>query len=370
MNARDFLRDRFPVLVLHAVCMGLLALFLRLTGYSGTNTALILIFWVLIAGAWYAAVYWERRRYFRELEQLLENTDQRYLLGELLPETFRLEDRLYRSVIRRSNKSVIEKIRQIEAERRGYQEYIESWVHEVKAPITGISLLCENGRRLCCEGKPQPCENGGRLCFEEEVRELLRSVSLENQRIENYVDFVIYYARSEQVYKDFLIRETDLQRTAEEVLTKNRLLLIQHRVQVRVDCPDRVYTDKKWIAFILNQMVLNSVKYCREEPFFSIETRRERDGVLLTFADNGVGIRAEELPRIFEKGFTGSNGRSRERATGMGLYLCKRLCERLGIGIRAEAVYGEGTRLFLLFPISNYIANAGGDVDEASVKLS
>ena len=214
-------------------------------------------------------------------------------------------------------------------------------MHEVKAPITGISLLCENGRRLCGPS---------------EAKELLRSVSLENQKIENYVDFVIYYARSEQVYKDFLIRETNLQQVAEEVLAKNRLLMIRHGVQAGVDCTDMVYTDQKWIAFILNQLILNSVKYCGERPVFLIYTSREKDGVRLTVEDNGVGIREEELPRIFEKGFTGSNGRSRERATGMGLYLCRRLCDRLGIGISAESELGAGTKLILQFPISNLIS--------------
>lgn len=341
MNVRDFLKDRFLLLVLHITCMGALGLFLKLTGYSSTNIALILIFWVLIVGAWLAVTYRERKTYFDEAEQILENMDQRYLLGELLPDSFRMEDKLYRAMIRRSNKSVIEKIRQIETERRDYREYIESWVHEVKAPITGISLLCENGRRLCGPS---------------EAKELLRSVSLENQKIENYVDFVIYYARSEQVYKDFLIRETNLQQVAEEVLAKNRLLMIRHGVQAGVDCTDMVYTDQKWIAFILNQLILNSVKYCGERPVFLIYTSREKDGVRLTVEDNGVGIREEELPRIFEKGFTGSNGRSRERATGMGLYLCRRLCDRLGIGISAESELGTGTKLILQFPISNLIS--------------
>ena len=117
-----------------------------------------------------------------------------------------------------------------------------------------------------------------------------------------------------------------------------------------------MYTDRKWIAFILNQMLLNSVKYRREQPVFYIYTERGKNGVVLVLEDNGAGIRQEEIPRIFEKGFTGSNGRSHERSTGMGLYLCRKLCGRLGIGIRAESEYGKGTKMFLEFPISNYIS--------------
>ena len=337
MSVLAFLKDRFFLLVLHLVCMGLMSVFLRLTGYSGANVAILLIFWGMIVCVWLVVTYLGRRKYFEETGHILEQVDKRYLLGELLPSSAKLEDRLYRDMIRRSNKSVIERIRQVETAEREYREYIENWVHEVKAPITGISLLCENGSRLS------------------ESRETLRAVSLENQKIENYVDMALYYARSENVYKDFIIRRTNLQETVEDVLERNRLLLIQSGVRAEVNCPDPVYTDGKWIAFIVNQMILNSVKYCGKQPTFRIRTKRERDGVCLTVEDNGVGIRSEELCRIFEKGFTGSNGRDHERATGMGLYLCRKLCDKLGVGLRAESEYGRGTRMTLLFPISVYI---------------
>ena len=138
-------------------------------------------------------------------------------------------------------------------------------------------------------------------------------------------------------------------------MEKNRLLLIKNHVRAEVNCEETVYTDRKWIAFICNQILLNSVKYCREEAVFHIYTKREKNGVYLFMEDNGTGILPQELKRIFEKGFTGSNGRDHERATGMGLYLCRKLCDRLGIGISAESEYGKGTRVSLEFPVSNYI---------------
>lgn len=340
MTVKNFLKDRCLLLILQGVCMCLLAAFLRLTGYEAANTGLILIFWTLILLVWLGTVYIQRKAYFLEAGQILEKTDQRYLLGELLPDSFRLEDKLYREMIRRSNKSVIERIRQIEEEQKDYKEYIESWVHEVKAPITSISLICENGRRRW--GKEGASEAFGTAC-------------LENQRLENYVDMVLYYARSEEVYKDYLIQETNLQEAAYEVLEKNRLLLIQNQVRAEVSAKEMVYTDRKWIVFILNQLLLNSVKYRSERPILRIGAQKGKNGVTLVLEDNGTGIRQEELSRIFEKGFTGSNGRNHERATGMGLYLCRKLCGRLGIGIRAESEYGRGTKIFLEFPISNYI---------------
>ncbi|MDO4312961.1 MAG: sensor histidine kinase [Eubacteriales bacterium] len=345
MNLKNYLKDKCLLLILHLVCMGVLAGFLRMTGYNSGNVILIVICWLMILCAWLTVTYLQRKKYFQEVEQILEQMDQRYLLGELLPDSFRLEDQLYRDMIRRSNKSVIERIHQIEDAQKDYKEYIESWVHEIKAPITSIGLLGENGRKQRNKADADAL-----------YRESFRILSLENQKIENYVDMALYYARSEEVYKDYLIRETDLQSVAYEVLEKNRLLLIQNKVKAEVDCKDMVYTDRKWIAFILNQMILNSVKYKNDSPEFHIYTERGEHGVILVLEDNGVGIRQEELSRIFEKGFTGSNGRNHERSTGMGLYLCRKLCEKLGIGIRAESEYGQGTKMMLEFPVSNYIS--------------
>lgn len=343
MKLMDFFRDKGLLLLLHLVCMCVAAGFLNATGYGKANIILILIFWTMLLIIWFLVTYLQRRKHFYQMEQLLENVDQRYLLGELLPDSFYLEDRLYREMIRKSNKSVIERIRRMEDEQRDYREYIESWVHEIKAPITSISLLCDNRRHSMVSGE------------QEGMAQDFCTIALENQKIENYVDMALYYARSENVYKDYLIQETSLDEVVCEVLNKNRLLLIQNHVNADVDCKDKVYTDRKWIAFILNQMIQNSVKYQREKPVFHIYTRRETNGVVLVLEDNGTGIPAQELSRIFEKGFTGSNGRNHERSTGMGLYLCRKLCDRLGIGVLAESEYGTGTRMFLEFPISNYI---------------
>ncbi len=351
MKLTDFIRDRGMLLLLHLVCMCAAAAFFRMTGYSATNTILVLTVWLLLLTAWLLVTYLQRRKFFLEARQILDNIDQRYLLGELLPDSYHLEDRLYREMLRRSNKSCIERIRQIEDEQKDYREYIESWVHEIKAPITGIALLCSNRRDALKVGRSAASLSGQNPVDGADYL----TIDMENRKIENYVDMVLYYARSDQVYKDYLIRETSLETIVCQVLEKNHLLLIQNQAQAHVDCPDSVYTDEKWIAFILNQILLNSVKYRRENLRLDIRTMREESGVILVFEDNGIGIREEELPRIFEKGFTGSNGRDNQRSTGMGLYLCRKLCERLGISFYAKSQYGAGTKLYLAFPVSNYI---------------
>ena len=290
MRFSEYIKDKILICLLHFLCMILLMGFFYITGYNRNAAALILIFWWIILGIWSVTGYYRRKKYFDRAEHILENVDQRYLLGELLPASPYLEDRIYRELIRRSNKSVIERIRMLEDEQNDYRDYIESWVHEIKAPITSIQLACENHKD-----------------------EVTRQIGLENQRIENDVDMVLYYARMEKVYKDYMIEETDLGKAASEILMKNKYYLISNGVRGEVECPDLAYTDKKWILFILNQLMLNSVKYKSENPkvhpYIYIYTERYGHGVRLIVEDNGTGIREEEMSRIFEKGFTGSNGR-------------------------------------------------------------
>lgn len=366
MKMRDYLRDKILLLALHLFCMLLLAGFLHATGYDSQYCFLILIFWALILSLWLAYGFYSRKSYFRMLWAALEKMDQRYLLGELMPVSHRLEDGIYREMIRISNKSVIERIRQIEDEQKEYREYIESWVHEVKAPITSIDLMCENYRESVSGNLKSSME-----------RDTARRIRLEDQKIENYVDMALYYARSENVYKDYVIRETKLSEIAIAVLKRNKYYLIQNNMQADVDCKESAYTDRKWITFILNQLVLNSTKYRRENggaiwiytekymqkasidgDFQKADGRLSKysHGVRMVVKDNGIGIQEEELGRIFEKGFTGSNGRKTERSTGMGLYLCKKLCRKLGIEIYARSREGDGTEMILEFPVSSYLS--------------
>lgn len=333
MSLASYLKDRILLILLQIVCLGFLLFFLRITGYPKSNCILITVVWGLVFLVWLSVHYISRRNYFKKMKEMMERIDQRYLLGELMPDSMHLEDQIYRELIRKSNKSVIERIRAIEDEKKEYREYIESWVHEIKAPITGIDLMCENHKET-----------------------LTRRIALENRKIENYVDMALYYARSDEVYQDYMIRETDLGQTAAEILQRNKQYLIQKGIRAEVNCPDIAYTDGKWIGFILNQLLLNSAKYSKEQgAHIRIFTEHTENGVRLTVKDNGIGIKPEEIERIFEKGFTGSNGRKTERSTGMGLYLCSKLCRKLGISIMAESEEGKGTSMILTFPISSYL---------------
>ena len=148
-----------------------------------------------------------------------------------------------------------------------------------------------------------------------------------------------------------MIRQTGLDGIVTRAVGDHRALLIQRGVRVEtagLDCC--VYTDEKWAAFILGQLLQNAARYRGAEPVISISARPLGKQVRLTVADNGIGIPAHELPRVFDRGFTGSNGRTRGGATGIGLYLCKKLAGFLELGLEISSEEGKGTAVTLTFP--------------------
>lgn len=349
MKLHDFIKDKILMVLGQILAMMLLSIYLIVTGYPKRNCGLIIVVWVIAFLSYLVFEFMRRKKFFQKIDQILTELDQPYLLAEVMENGYRLEDKLYRDILRRSNKSVIEKIHQVETDRNEYKEFIESWVHEIKTPLTVIQLICENQKDMTS-----------------------RKIMTELVRVERYIDTALFYARAGQVYKDFMIQQVDLKEIVTSVLKKDKLLLIENKMTCFVDFEKAmVPSDSKWVEFIINQLVINAVKYRKEEcvdeceidekPMSDLvfETPRINFSVLegeashqksLVIWDNGIGIPERELARVFDKGFTGSNGRNREKATGIGLYLCNRLCEKLDLKITVESVEGEYTKVILTFP--------------------
>ena len=240
---------------------------------------------------------------------------------------------MYQELLRLVGSSAIEQIHKIEDEEREYEEYIEEWIHEVKAPITSMQLMIEN------RAGNNPV--------------LKKGLNIELGKIENDVERALYYARSEQVYKDYLIQKLNLHRILVRAINRNRTIIMNSCVGIDFKCEDDIYIygDEKWLIFLISQILLNSVKYRRKEDAkIILSSEKKSKKVILKIWDNGTGIKEEELPRIFEKGFTGSNGRENERSTGIGLYLVKKLCQKLDMEVWAESLFKEYTSVYLSLP--------------------
>ena len=270
-----------------------------------------------------------KTKHMKKLLDMAEQLSERYLISEVMELPEQAEDQVYYQLLKMAGKSMLEQIGEVERERLEYKEYIEQWIHEIKTPITAMKLLCENHRM-------------------DWTKELL----LELEKTNRFTEQALYYARSEHTEKDYSVREMALSQVVHQAIADNKYLLLQSGMRLEVEeMQDTVYSDEKWVRFILNQLIANAVKYRTEQPVLRISTHKRQDQVVLVVEDNGIGIAASDLPRIFEKGFTGQNGRMVQQSTGIGLYLCKRLCEKLGIGITAESSE-HGTAISLSFHIN------------------
>ena len=168
----------------------------------------------------------------------------------------------------------------------------------------------------------------------------------------------MFYARLDQVSNDFMIRKVNLEEIIKNVLVKNKKIMIRNNMKVELeDTNVSAYTDEKWLEFILNQIIINSIQYRKEKNSKIVMSLKEnKESVELSIKDNGIGIKKSEIDRIFDKGFTGTNGRNKKKSTGIGLYLCKRLCEELGMTIEVESVEKEYTNIVIIIPRTKKIS--------------
>ena len=337
MNRRRYWKNRIPFLLTNLVCMAALTVFLLVCGNSISAVLLILVVWAVVLLTGLFLTYWKRKRQMQKLLDIAGQLSERYLISEVMELPEQAEDQVYYQLLKMAGKSMLEQIGEVRRERLEYKEYIEQWIHEIKTPITAMKLLCENHRT-------------------DWTKELLQELEKTNR----FTEQALYYARSEHTEKDYSVREMSLSQVVHQAIADNKYLLLQSGVRLEVEeMEDTVYSDEKWVRFILNQLIANAVKYRSGQPVLRFSTRRQQDQVILVVEDNGIGISPADLPRVFEKGFTGQNGRMVQQSTGIGLYLCKRLCDKLGIGIAAESS-GQGTAISLAFHINCLIHEVQG----------
>ena len=337
MNGKQYLKNQLPVILINLLGMLALALFLIASGNNIQTVLFILVVWLIVLASCLLFFYSSRKKYLDKLLDMTEQLEERYLLPEIMQEPEKADEQVFYQIMKMAEKSMLERIGEVQRERKEYKEYIEQWIHEVKTPITAIKLICENNR----------CS-------------FTRDLMVELENINRFTEQALYYARSEHTENDYSVREIRLSNVVHGAIADNKYLLRQNNVTVTVDNVEySIYSDDKWLRFILDQLISNAVKYRIDQPVLHFSAVKENDRVILSVGDNGIGIPQSDLPRIFEKGFTGQNGRTIHSSTGIGLYLCKRLCDKLGIGISASSE-GKGTTISLSFRINDFVTGVQG----------
>lgn len=273
--------------------------------------------------------YKNKKSFVRELEQTLDDLDEKYLLSEVINEPSSIDNKVIYDVLKECNKSMNNKISEIEKENREYREFIELWVHEVKTPIASSKLIIENQRN-----------------------KVLNSIDEELSKIEEYIEKVLFYARSSSVEKDFIVSKINLEQVVNSCLRRNSISLIERSVSIEKENLNHyIYTDEKWLVFIVNQIISNSIKYFdKNKNILKFVGEERAESIALSIIDNGQGMDEKSVIKAFDKGFTGELGRKCRKSTGIGLYLSKKLALKLGLNISLTSKLEEGTNVVIVIP--------------------
>ncbi|MDF2854979.1 MAG: sensor histidine kinase [Neobacillus sp.] len=332
MSLKNYLKDRTLFLLLNLIVFIILCGILLLINSNRTIILLIFCIWFFPILSYIVVEFIKQKNLYTELNSIMESLDKKYLLSEIMKEPEYIEGKLLYDVLRQANKDMHEHVKKYRDMQSDYREYIETWVHEIKTPIASTRLMIENNQN-----------------------ETTRNISYEMKKIEEYIEQVLYYSRSNDVSKDYMIKEVSLSALVRSVIKRNSRDFISKGITIDIEAVEgTVYSDAKWLEFIVNQLIGNATKYSREcDGRVTISTVRNENNIVLTIEDNGIGIIDKDVGRVFEKGFTGENGRKFGRSTGIGLYLCKKLAEQLGLGLSLTSKIGEGTKVSISFPIGS-----------------
>lgn len=336
MKRKDFLKDKLLGLILLLFAVITIEIFLII---YPVGFFLKIYIPIIVFGSYFIGIlieYYNKKRFYEKVFFLLNELEEKYLITELIKKPQFVEGKLFKDILEQTNKAMIEKVNQYKYITEDYKEYIELWIHEIKLPLAASKLIIENNKNKAT-----------------------KSIDEELDKVENYIEQALYYARSNTVEKDYYIKQIKLEGIINECIKKNKNVLIQEKIKIHLHNLDiLVNTDSKWLSFIVNQILQNSIKYRELEGNSEIEiyASQGKENVILYLKDNGMGIKESEIKKVFNKGFTGSNGRIlNKKSTGIGLYLCQKLCHKLGIAIELNSRQGEGTEVKLIFPKGSYM---------------
>ena len=335
MKFRDFIKEKMILIVgtiLALSSVEILLLVYNISTLIRLYCAFIIIFVVALA---ILIEYKKKKDYYNELIKNMEDLKEKYLISEIVKTPNFVEGRILKEILQDTGKSMLENVNYYKNIQEDYKEYIELWIHEVKIPIAASKLIIENNKN-----------------------EITKSIDEELDKVENYTEQALFYARSNAVEKDYIINKTSLKEVVNGAILKNKTTLINEKVSIELANlkDEEIYTDSKWTIFIINQIIQNAIKYSKkDDKKIEIFSQEKNDKVILYIKDNGLGIKESEINRIFDKGFTGENGRIiGQKSTGIGLYLCKKLCDKLGLGIELNSEKDIGTEVRIIFPKNSY----------------
>ena len=333
MNIKNYIADNLVYIFTYVLSDVLIITILNIFNVNKVAKLLIIVL-LIVSIIPFIVRGIKKYLFYKGLDDILDRLDQKYLITEIIKSPSFLEGELLCDYLYMIDKSMLENINKYKIKSEDFVEYLEAWCHEIKTPIQTTNLIIENNKN-----------------------DVTRSIEDELQKQENYIDQIMYYVRSNNVEKDYIIKRTSLKMVIDNVITKNKKAFINKKIKLDIDVSGYVYSDSKWLEFIINQIVLNSIKYIGNNPVIEIRSVKTKEGIVLSIKDNGIGIKSDELNKVFDKGFTGTNGRLDRNSTGIGLYLVNKLVKKLGHGVEIRSQNGVYTELLLVFPVNSFVNN-------------
>lgn len=333
MSFKKYFLDNCPLIIINAIIFLFCAIIMRAIDSSVASIGVLAFIWFMPIITFLVLDFFKKRRFYSEIVEITKNLDKKYLLPEVIKRPKSYEGQIVYDVLQESNRAMHEHVNEYKIQQKEYREYIETWVHEIKTPIAVTRLVAENS-----EGKTKTI------------------IQNEAKKIEGFIEQVLYYSRSTDVSKDYIIKKVEVKTIVNRVIRNNRYELINGGFSIDVEgVIGQVITDEKWVEFIINQIIVNSIKYRNTaDARIKVYSETFKDKLVLILEDNGVGIIEKDVKKVFDKGFTGHNGRIYGKSTGIGLYLCKKLSLKLGLNITLASEYGKGTQVKIIFPLSDY----------------
>lgn len=336
MNIRCFLAEQKVSIMLQLIVLIVVNVYFLIldTGNQQKGDLIyldVLLMFFYIGGFYISYRKWKDRyeTLYRTLEEdgeiRREEIEYQYVAEEIMRYILDTKD----SMFQKEQGHNEERIKEME-------EYISKWVHEIKLPISALNMMAER--------------------IEEDT--IGSNIKYEVEKINFLVESVLYGSRATASAEDLFIREEHIEDMVRTAVRQSAFFLIRHNIEVKMDNLNfEVYTDKKWMIYVIEQMVNNAIKYAKLNGQISFYGEEEDKYVILNIKDNGIGIAEEDRKRIFNKSFTGKNGRNTTyKSTGMGLYFCKKILDKLGHGVEVESIEGEYTLFRIKFyKISDYM---------------
>lgn len=335
MNIKEFLKEKLSNFIYSAVLFLIINIYLfSLNSIKNLSDLIYLdILIITIFIVFTILDYRKMKDRYSSIMELIE--DEKDIDSYCIDDNF-LEGKIINYIIDYKDKKLENETKECENQLKDMEEYISRWVHEIKLPLSAMKIILDR-----------------------DSDDMISSIENELEKMNFLVNSVMYGSRATASAEDIFIKEENLKDIVRTAVKSNSFFLIKNNISPKLgDLDFKVYTDKKWIIYVLGQLINNSIKYSKENGVIEFSAEDKGEFIELKIRDNGIGINEEDLERVFNKGFTGSNGRnSVYKSTGMGLYFSKKIIDNLNHSIEVESVKDKYTLFRIRFyKISDYLS--------------